>query len=871
MQNKTDLNTHNEVIPVSEPWHRGSGFTWMLLALAGAVFFLSGAVAKSQVTYTMNTGNFNSLPVQNNNNPPYAGTYNNGAELANYANGGWFGNTPGAAAFQTFTTTGNGNSGSVRALQIGDTFTITSWTGSNPSAGGYLGISFRDSTTYSSVSNATDSATEARFQLDNTGNWKVYSGGTAIESGSGANADRTFILKVTSSNTFNATVAGVTYYDLSMAGGGGTIDSFSIYNVGDNNPNSFWKNASLNNTGTVELGYGLSGSQTVSISGQISDGLAANSTSTATANAVFIGGSAGTQVNLSGANNYTGTTTVNNNAVAEARHADALGSTTGGTTVTSGGALKLYDASGISYAAEAITLNGVGVSGSGGALQSVGGNNTWNGAITAGSNTRIAATTGSLTVAGEVSAGSNVLYLGTAGGNITVSGAISGAGASQDGTTTSLFKDGSSTLTLSGNNTYSGDTRITAGALTVNSGGNLGNGNSDVYVSSGATLNVNTSLTVDSVQETGTGNGGVIALGSGATLTVDGENKGTLFQNSISGTGGITMAGSGDTSLSLYGTQSYTGATAVSGGKISSGTALASTSYTVSGGTMETSADGVIANNASISLTGGNFSLGGDDTVGALTATGGRLTVGSGKAANLSANSSIGTGAEIVGGTIAVNSGTTLTLNSNDGDNTSALSIASGGTLKGSATTTGSLSVAGTLAIGNSPGTLNVGATTFLAGGNYEWEINDFSGGSQGTNWDFLNVTGALTISATSGSEFFLDVIGLLPGGNDFVFTDNYSFAIATASGGITGFDVTDFVIRTNNFGSAMTASGYTSGSWSVGLVNSNKDLVLTYSGATAVVSGAGATAIPEPSVASMFVLGLSALLAKRRRSAARG
>jgi len=42
MQNKINLDTHNEVMPVSEPWHRGSGFTWMLLALAGALRNLSG-------------------------------------------------------------------------------------------------------------------------------------------------------------------------------------------------------------------------------------------------------------------------------------------------------------------------------------------------------------------------------------------------------------------------------------------------------------------------------------------------------------------------------------------------------------------------------------------------------------------------------------------------------------------------------------------------------------------------------------------------------------------------------------------------------------------------------------------------------------
>ena len=50
MQNKINLDTHNELITVSEPWHRGSGFTWMLLALAGVVFFLTGAVAKAPET-----------------------------------------------------------------------------------------------------------------------------------------------------------------------------------------------------------------------------------------------------------------------------------------------------------------------------------------------------------------------------------------------------------------------------------------------------------------------------------------------------------------------------------------------------------------------------------------------------------------------------------------------------------------------------------------------------------------------------------------------------------------------------------------------------------------------------------------------------
>ena len=167
--------------------------------------------AQTTVNYTMQTGNFNALQTQNNNggSGSYAGTYNpNATELAQYANTGSFGTTPGAAAFQTFNTTGNGTSGSARALQVGDTFTITGYTSANPSAGGSIGISFRDSTSYASYGSSVDSATEARFELNNTGGWKVYNGGTTIDSALGSNADRTFTIKITSANTCNATVGG---------------------------------------------------------------------------------------------------------------------------------------------------------------------------------------------------------------------------------------------------------------------------------------------------------------------------------------------------------------------------------------------------------------------------------------------------------------------------------------------------------------------------------------------------------------------------------------------------------------------------------------------------------------------------------------
>jgi autotransporter-associated beta strand protein len=755
----------------------------------------AATVDAATVTYTMQTGNFNSLQTQNNNNAPYAGTYNNGGtELAQYANGGWFGTTPGAAAFQTFTTTGNGSTGSARALQVGDTFTITGYTSANPSSGGYLGISFRDSTTYTNFSSATDGSTEARFQLDNSGGWKVYNSGSAIDSSLGSNADRTFTIKITSSTTFDATIGGNTYYNLGMAASGGTIDSFAIYTLGDSNQNSFWKNASLSDSGTVELGYAAANGTTVT-PGLVSDGLAADSTSTARSNAVNIGGSAGSQVNLNQNNTYTGATTINANATAEAQHANALGTTAAGTTVTNNGALKLYNATGISFASEALTLNGLGVSGANGALRSVGGNNTWNGNITLASSSRINADTtggaGSLTIAGTVSGSSNVLFLGANGANISVSGAISGAGATQDGTTTSLFKDGANTLTLSGNNTYTGDTRVNAGTLTVASGGNLGNGTSDVFISSGATLNINTSTTVASVQETGNLNGGVIAIGSGATLSVNGANKGTLYQNSISGSGGLTVNGSGNTSLSLYGTQSYSGATTVSGAKLSTGVALATSGLTINGGTFETTAANILGNSASVSLSSGTYSLGGNDTIGSLTMSGGSLSGTSTLTASTYALNGGSVGANLGAGSLSVGGSTTL-------NGTSAASSVS--------LTAGTLTLGGNNRLSTSA-SVSLGAGTTLGLGANSQQLAALTGSGAVTTTS----SGSLNLNIASGSNTFGGAIsgggGLTKSGNGTLFLTGTNTFTGTT-------DVTSGIVRVNGSiaGDATVSSGATLG-----------------------------------------------------------
>ena len=190
--------------------------------------------------------------------------------------------------------------------------------------------------------------------------------------------------------------------------------------------------------------------------------------------------------------------------------------------------------------------------------------------------------------------------------------------------------------------------------------------------------------------------------------------------------------------------------------------------------------------------------------------------------------------------------------------------VGSGATVGGSGTV-GALEIAsgGKVGPGNSPGQLGVaGNATWAGGARYEWEINNFLG-SAGSNWDFLNIAGTLSITATTGSKFLIDVVSLLADnsrGNaqNFDAFSNYSFDIATAAGGITGFDVAAFTLDTSGFANPMWPAGAASGgSWSVSLSGNN--IRLNY-----------AAAIPEPSSAALVVLGLVAVLAKRRRCAPR-
>ncbi|MGB2011894.1 MAG: PEP-CTERM sorting domain-containing protein, partial [Akkermansiaceae bacterium] len=114
---------------------------------------------------------------------------------------------------------------------------------------------------------------------------------------------------------------------------------------------------------------------------------------------------------------------------------------------------------------------------------------------------------------------------------------------------------------------------------------------------------------------------------------------------------------------------------------------------------------------------------------------------------------------------------------------------------------------------------------------------------------DLTNLTaGGFTIDIDSLTAS--NVIGDAVGFANFTKGDgiaDYSFTIATASAGITGFDADDFLLDSSGFSNAPQ--------WDWQIVLSGSDLVLE------------AYAVPEPSSTALLGLGGFALALRRKRS----
>jgi prepilin-type N-terminal cleavage/methylation domain-containing protein len=166
------------------------------------------------------------------------------------------------------------------------------------------------------------------------------------------------------------------------------------------------------------------------------------------------------------------------------------------------------------------------------------------------------------------------------------------------------------------------------------------------------------------------------------------------------------------------------------------------------------------------------------------------------------------------------------------------VSIRSGATLGGSGSIAGPTTIqsGATIAPGASPGTLSfAGGVTLQAGGNYNWEITDASGGAGLIlGWDLLSIGGSLDISATSSSPFAINLWSLSGVAPDvsgeaanFSANSNYSWTIASAGGGITGFAADKFVVNAGPANGTMGfANDLAGGSFRVALVGNDLNLV---------------------------------------------
>ncbi|EAW1948676.1 autotransporter-associated beta strand repeat-containing protein [Salmonella enterica subsp. enterica serovar Falkensee] len=306
-------------------------------------------------------------------------------------------------------------------------------------------------------------------------------------------------------------------------------DSFTVNTVLENvDANSGWNGQSLTKTGAGTLILNAentyTGGTTISDGTLVANNVEALGTGNVTDNATLelnTGGdfdnaisgsgqvvkSGDETLTLSGANSYTGGTTISGGTLV-ATNVEALGSG----DVTDNATLELNTGG---------TFDNV-ISGSGQVVKSgdetltLSGTNTYRGGTTISGGTLVASNV-------------NALGSGDVTDNATLEMNTGGDFANNIGGTGSVVKSGDKTLTLSGANSYTGGTTISGGTLVANNVEALGTGN----ITDNATLELNT---------------------------------GGDFDNAISGSGQVVK--SGDKTLTLSGANSYRGATTISGGTL---------------------------------------------------------------------------------------------------------------------------------------------------------------------------------------------------------------------------------------------------------------------------------------------------------------
>ncbi|MFG1091919.1 autotransporter-associated beta strand repeat-containing protein [Salmonella enterica] len=718
-----------------------------------------------------------------------------------------------------------------------DTLTLS---GSNTYTGGTLingGTLVASNVEALGTGDVTDNAT---LELNTGGTFDnaISGSGQVVKSG-----DETLTLSGTNSYTGGTTISGGTLVatNVEALGSGDVTDDATLeLNTGGTFDNAISGSGQVVKSGDKMLT--LSGANSYSGGTLISDGtlVASNvealGTGDVTNNATLALNTGGDFTNnisgsgqvvksgddtltLSGANSYTGGTTISGGTLV-ATNVDALG--TG--DVTNSSTLELNTGGTFDNA----------ISGSGQVVKSgdetltLSGSNTYTGGTLISGGTLVATNVDALGT-GDVTDNAT-LELNTGG---TFDNVISGSG--------QVVKSGDDTLTLSGSNTYTGGTLINGGTLVASNVEALGTGD----VTDNATLELNTGGTFDNaisgsgqVVKSGdetltlsgtnsytggtTISGGTLvatnveALGSGdvtddATLEL---NTGGTFDNAISGSGQVVK--SGDKMLTLSGANSYSGGTLISDGTlVASNVEALGTGDVTNNATLELNTGGDFTNNISGS---GQVVKSGDDT---LTLSG--------------ANSYTG-GTTISGGTLVATN--VEALGSGDVTNNAVLELNTGGTFDNAISGSGQVVKSGDKTLTLSGANSYTGGTTINDGTLVANDVNALGTGDVTDNAVLELNTGGDFDNAISGSGQVVksgDETLTLSGANSYTGGTLISGGtlVATSVEALGSGDVTDNAVLELNTGG--TFDNAISGS---GQVVKSGDKTLTLSGANSYTGG---------------------------------